>query len=150
MSPVHRTKILDGRFAPHVAGMQPRWILWLRHGRNPGTAGCRLYTCLPAVQLFDVPSYFVVYAVAVIAACSLAAGGIALRRDPSVARTGWYSGTFVLVVGLVLDVGAWLASLPGWVAVTGRSDVASATFELALAGALMARSDPADQAARSC
>src|SRR5258705_8937342 len=116
MSPVHRAKILDGWFAPHVAGTQPRRVLWSRPGRNPGTAECRLYTCLPAVQLFDVPSYFVVYAVAVIAACSLAAGGIALRRDPSVARTGWYSGTLVLVVVLVLDVGAWLASVPGLVA----------------------------------
>jgi hypothetical protein len=36
------------------------------------------------------------------------------------------------------------------VAVTGRSDVAPATFELALAGAFIARSDRADQAARSC
>src|SRR5258705_12441004 len=115
MSPVHRTKILDGWFAPHVAGMQPRWVLWLRHGRNPGTAGCRFYTCLPAVQLFDVPSYFVVYAVAVIAACSLAAGCIALRREPSVARTGWYSDNLVLFVVLVLDGGAWLATQPGLV-----------------------------------
>jgi hypothetical protein len=41
------------------------------------------------------PWYFVVYATAVIGGCVLAAGGLAIGRNPDVAQASWYFGSLL-------------------------------------------------------
>jgi hypothetical protein len=84
-----------------------------------------------------LPAGFAVYAVAVIAACLLAAVGICFGRNPAVTQGGWYFGSLLSVVILCIDVATRIASLPGMTTVTGRWDVAPATFALAFAGAFI-------------
>jgi hypothetical protein len=99
-----------------------------------GIATTHLYLLLDQETL---PWYFVTYAVAVIAACPLIASALAFGRNPRVAQAGWLLGSLLSVVVLVVDVATRLASLPGLVAVTGRWDLAPATFALAFACAFV-------------
>ncbi len=85
-----------------------------------------------------LPLYFVVYATVLIVCFLLAAGGIAIGRNPLVAQAGWYFGSLLSVVVLVVDLGTRAAGLPGLVAVTGRWDFAPATFSPAFAGGFVA------------
>lgn len=83
------------------------------------------------------PWYFVVYAAAMIAGCALAAGGLAIGRNPHVAQASWYFGSLLSVVILGVDVATRFAELPGLTAVTGRWDLMPATIALALACAFI-------------
>ncbi len=84
------------------------------------------------------PGYFVVYAAGVIAGCLLAAGSMGFGRKPYVAQVGWYFGSLLSVVVVGVDVATRVAGLPGMTAVTGRWDVAPASFALVFAGAFVA------------
>jgi len=84
-----------------------------------------------------LPGAFVVYAVAVIAACLLAAACMGFGCNPLVAQAGWYFGSLLSVVVLGVDVATRITSVPGLTAVTGRWDVAPVTFALAFAGAFI-------------
>jgi hypothetical protein len=84
------------------------------------------------------PWYFAGYAVVVIACCLLAAGSMGLGRKPHVVQAGWYFGSLLSVVVLAVDVATRVAGLPGMTALTGRWDVAPASFALVFAGAFVA------------
>ncbi|MCV7099793.1 oxidoreductase [Mycobacterium palustre] len=83
------------------------------------------------------PWYLVLYAAAVIAGCLLIAGGLAIGRNPRVTQGVWFAGSLLSAVVLVVDVATRMASLPGLVSVTGRWDLAPATFALGFACAFI-------------
>jgi hypothetical protein len=84
-----------------------------------------------------LPVYFVVYAGVLAAGCVAATAGAALGMSAAVAQAGWYLGSLVCLVFLVIYLGSRVVSLPGLVALTGRWDVAPATFAMAFAGGFL-------------
>jgi len=121
----------------YVAFDLPRVITGLGATLLAGIAATHGYLMYSSAGQGELPGAFVVYAVAVIAACLLAAAGMAFGRNPAVAQAGWYFGSLLSVVILGVDVATRITSLPRLTAVTGRWDVAPATFALAFAGAFI-------------
>ncbi|MCV7232253.1 oxidoreductase [Mycobacterium branderi] len=80
-----------------------------------------------------LPIYFVVYATLLIAGCLLAAGVMWLALNSRVLQGGWLLGDLVSVVYLGLYLISRATSLPGLMALSGRWDVAPATFAAAFA-----------------
>ncbi len=121
----------------YVAFDLPRVVTGLGAVLLVGIAAVHAYLMYVVASQDGLPAAFVVYAVAVIAACLLAAAGMGFGRNPPVAQAGWYFGSLLSVVILGVDVATRITSLPGMTAVTGRWDVAPATFALAFAGAFI-------------
>jgi hypothetical protein len=86
----------------------------------------------------ELPAYFVVYAIVVIAGCLAVAGSIGFGRNPAVAQAGWFFGDLLAVLFLGVAVGTRIVSLPGLAALTGRWDFVPVTFALAFAAAFLA------------
>jgi hypothetical protein len=121
----------------YVAFDLPRVVTGLGAALLAGIAAMHAYLMYLLAGRDALPGAFVAYAVVVIAACLLVAGGMAFGRNPAVAQAGWYFGSLLSVVILGVDVLTRITSLPGMTAVTGRWDVAPATFALAFAGAFI-------------
>ncbi|MCV7090731.1 hypothetical protein [Mycobacterium interjectum] len=121
----------------YVAFDLPRVVTGLGVALLAGIAATHVYLMYSMAGRDALPGAFVVYAVAVIAACPLAAGSMGFGRNVAVAQAGWYFGSALSVVILGVDVATRVAALPGLTAVTGRWDVAPATFTLAFAGAFL-------------
>ncbi|ORV92392.1 oxidoreductase [Mycobacterium interjectum] len=121
----------------YVAFDLPRVVTGLGAALLAGIVATHAYLMYSMATRDALPGVFVVYAAAVIAACLLAAGAMGFGRNPAVAQAGWYFGSALAVVVIGVDVATRIASLPGLTAVTGRWDVAPATFALAFAGAFV-------------
>lgn len=121
----------------YVAFDLPRVVTGLGAVLLAGVATVHGYLMYVVGDQQALPAAFVVYGVAVIAACLLAAISMGFRRNPAVAQAGWYFGSLLSVVILGVDIATRIASLPGMTTVTGRWDVAPATFALAFAGAFI-------------
>ncbi|OBF53314.1 oxidoreductase [Mycobacterium sp. 852002-50816_SCH5313054-b] len=121
----------------YVAFDLPRVVTGLGAALLAGVAAVHGYLMYAVANRDALPAAFVVYAGAVIAACLLAAIGMAFGRNPAVTQAGWYFGSLLSAGILGVDVATRIASLPGMTAVTGRWDVAPATFALAFAGAFI-------------
>lgn len=80
-----------------------------------------------------LPVYFLGYAVLLMAGCVLAATAIWLAVNPRVPQLGWLLGDLMSVVFLGLYLVSRAIALPGLVTLTGRWDVAPATFAAAFA-----------------
>ncbi|OBH00378.1 MULTISPECIES: oxidoreductase [unclassified Mycobacterium] len=119
----------------YVAFDLPRVVTGLGAALLAGIAATHGYLMYSMATQDALPAAFVGYAVAVIAACLLVAAGMGVGRNPAVAQASWYFGSLLSVVVLGVDVATRITSLPGLTAVTGRWDVAPATFALAFAGA---------------
>jgi hypothetical protein len=121
----------------YVAFDLPRVVTGLGAVLLAGIAAVHGYLMYVVANQDSLPVAFVVYAVAVIAACLLAAASMGFARNSAVTQAGWFFGSLLSVVILGVDVATRIASLPGMTAVTGRWDVAPATFALAFAGAFV-------------
>ncbi|WP_454561495.1 oxidoreductase [Mycobacterium haemophilum] len=123
------------RLGGYVAFDFPRAVAGLGAALLVGIAATHLYilTNQPTVSW-----YFMVYAYVMIASCVLAGGSIGFGRKLRVAQSGWYFGSLISVVVLIVDTVTRVVSLPGLTAMTGRWDFAPATVALALAGAFAA------------
>jgi hypothetical protein len=121
----------------YVAFDLPRLVTGLGAVRLAGIAGEHGYLMYVVAEQDGLPAAFVVYAVVVIAACLLAAASMGFGRNPAVTQAGWFVGSLLSVIILCVDVATRIASLPGMTTVTGRWDVAPATFALAFAGAFI-------------
>lgn len=86
----------------------------------------------------DLPPYFLVYVAALLIACLGAVAAMAFGLKPLVPRVGWYFGSFVCTVFLVIYLVSRFVSLPGLVALTGRWDLAPGTLAMAFAGGFLA------------
>ncbi|SPM28359.1 hypothetical protein MTAB308_1845, partial [Mycobacterium terramassiliense] len=120
----------------YVAFDLPRVVTGLGAALLAGIVATHAYLMYSMATRDALPGVFVVYAAAMIAVCLLA-GGMVFGRNPAVAQAGWYFGSALSVVVTGVDVATRIASLPGLTAVTGRWDVAPATFALAFAGAFI-------------
>jgi len=106
--------------------------------------GASLLMGLVAVHVYvgatrpDLPLYFWVYLAVLPAACLGAAAAMVFAVKPLVPQAGWYAGSFVCAVFLVIYLGSRLAGLPGLVALTGRWDLAPGTLAMAFAGGFIA------------
>lgn len=121
----------------YVAFDLPRVVTGLGVALLAGIAAVHGYLMYVVANQDALPVAFVAYAVAVIAACLLAAVSMGFGRNPAVTQAGWYFGSLLSVVILCVDVATRITSLPGMTSVTGRWDVAPATFALAFAGAFI-------------
>jgi hypothetical protein len=122
------------RLGGYVAFDVPRVVTGLGAVLLLGLAASHAYLLLDQEA---PPWYLVLYAVAVIAGCVLIAVGLAYGRNPPVPQGSWFAGSLLSAAVLVVDVATRWASLPGVVSVTGRWDVAPATFALAFACAFI-------------
>jgi len=106
--------------------------------------GASLLMGLVAVHVYvgatrpDLPLYFWVYLAVLTAACLGTAAAMVFAVKPLVPQAGWYAGSFVCAVFLVIYLGSRLAGLPGLVALTGRWDLAPGTLAMAFAGGFIA------------
>lgn len=121
----------------YVAFDLPRVVTALGAVLLVGIAAEHGYLMYVVANQDALPAAFVVYAVAVIAACLVAAAVMGYGRNPAVTQSGWYFGSLLSAVILCVDVATRVTSLPGMTTVTGRWDVAPATFALAFAGAFI-------------
>lgn len=118
------------RLGGYVAFNVPRAVTALGGVLLLGIVVTHLYVLDRATGL---PVYFLVYAVALMAGCVLAAAAMWLAVNPRVPQLGWLLGDAVSVVFLGLYLLGRAVSLPGLVALTGRWDVAPASFAAAFA-----------------
>lgn len=121
----------------YVAFDLPRVVTGLGAALLAGIVAVHGYLMYVVANRGALPLAFVVYAVAVIVACLLVAFSMGFGRNPAVTQAAWYFGSLLSVVLLGVDVATRITSLPGMTAVTGRWDVAPATFALAFAGAFI-------------
>lgn len=106
-------------------------------------SGAALLVSIAATHVYLVaaeatPWYFVAYVAAVAAVCLLTAGALWFARSHVVAQGSWYAGSGLSVVIVGVDIATRVGRLPGMTALTGRWDVAPATFALAFACAFLA------------
>lgn len=119
----------------YVAFDLPRTVTGLAGSLLIGLVGVHVY--LLATQP-GLPLYFMIYAAVLIAGCLIAAAAMALALKPQVPQAGWYFGSFVSGVFLLIYLGSRFASLPGLVALTGRWDLAPGTLAAAFAAGFVA------------
>jgi hypothetical protein len=126
----HRALTLGG----YVAFNLPRTVTAAGGAMLVGLAATHFYglTSQPAL-----PTYFVIYSVALIATCLLAGNVMWLAMNSFVPQLGWYLGDLVSLIFLGVYIASRIRSLPGLVAVTGRWDFAPGTLALACAGAFV-------------
>lgn len=127
---LYRTLTLGG----YVAFNLPRTVTAAGGALLAGVAATHAYVLVSEPGL---SAYFVVYSVALIVGCLLAAGAMWLALNPQVPQLGWFLGDLVSVIFLGVYLASRTPSLPGLVAVTGRWDVAPGTLALACAGAFV-------------
>jgi hypothetical protein len=118
------------RLGGYVAFNLPRTVTALGGLLLLGIVVTHLYVLTTESAL---PVYFVVYAVALIVGCLLAAGAMWLALNPRVPQLGWLFGDLVSVVFLGLYLATRTASMSGLVALTGRWDVAPGSCAAAFA-----------------
>lgn len=85
-----------------------------------------------------LPVYFAVYSAALTVGCAIAAGAMVFGLKPLVPQIGWYFGSFVCLVFLVVYLISRWVSVPGLEALTGRWDVAPGTFAMTFAAGFVA------------
>lgn len=119
----------------YVAFNLPRTVTALGGSLLVGLVAAHAYVLATEPEL---PLYFIVDSVVLIAACALAAGAIGFALNPRVPQLGWLLGSSVSVIFLALYLISRAPSLPGLVAVTGRWDFAPATFAMAFAAGFIA------------
>lgn len=85
-----------------------------------------------------LPTYFTVYTAVLAAGCLLAGVAMVSGFKPLVAQAGWYLGSLVCLGFLALYLITRWVGLPELEALTGRWDVAPATFAMAAAAAFIA------------
>lgn len=106
--------------------------------------GASLLMGLVAVHVYvlatepGLPVYFLIYAGVLIAACLSAAGAMVFALKRIVPQLGWYFGSLVCTVFLLIYLGSRFAGLPGLVALTARWDLAPGTMAMALAAGFIA------------
>lgn len=119
----------------YVAFDVPRAVTGLGVSLLMGVVAVHVYLLATEPGL---PVYFVIYAAVLIAACAGAAGAMVFAFKPLVPQRGWYFGSLVCSVFLVIYLVSRFVSLPGLVALTGRWDLAPGTMAMALAGGFLA------------
>ncbi|VBA37525.1 hypothetical protein LAUMK13_01675 [Mycobacterium innocens] len=119
----------------YVAFDLPRTVTGLAGSLLIGLVGVHVYLLGTQPRL---PLCFVIYAAVLIAGCLIAAAAMALALKPDVPQAGWYFGSFICGVVLLIYLGSRFASLPGLVALTGRWDLAPGTLAAALAAGFVA------------
>jgi hypothetical protein len=119
----------------YVAFDVPRVVTGLGASLLMGVVAVHAY--LLATQP-GLPVSFLIYSAVLIAACVAAAGAIAFGFKPRVPQRGWYFGSLVCTVFLVIYLVSRFVSLPGLVALTGRWDLAPGTVAMALAAGFLA------------
>jgi hypothetical protein len=120
----------------YVAFDVPRVVAGLGASLLIGVAAAHGYLLLSCPG--GPPWYFVGYAAPVIIGCAATAPGLWLGSKPVVVQASWFAGSALSSFVLVVDVVTRMAGVPGMPAITGRWDVAPATFALAFAGAFVA------------
>lgn len=119
----------------YVAFDLPRTVTGLGASLLMGLAAVHVYVLATGPGL---PVYFLVYAAVLIAACLSAAGAMMLAFKPRVPQLGWYFGSLVCTVFLLIYLGSRVAGLPGLVGLTGRWDLAPGTLAMAFAAGFIA------------
>lgn len=119
----------------YVAFDLPRAVTGLGASLLMGVVAVHVYLLATEPAL---PAYFLIYAAVLIAACVAAACAMVMAFKPLVPQLGWFFGSLVCTVFLVIYLVSRFVSLPGLVALTGRWDVAPWTMAMALAGGFVA------------
>lgn len=119
----------------YVAFDLPRTVTALGASLLLGLVAVHVYVLATAPGL---PLYFVVYAAVLIAACAAAAAAMVFAVKPLVPQAGWFFGSLVCTVFLVLYLVSRFVGLPGLVAWTGRWDLAPGSMAMALAAGFLA------------
>lgn len=119
----------------YVAFDLPRAVTGLGAAMLMGLVAVHAYI---AATRPGLPLYFWVYVAVLTAACLGAAAAMAFAVKPGVPQAGWYLGSLICAVFLLIYLGSRLARLPGLVTLTGRWDLAPGTLAMGLAGGFIA------------
>lgn len=119
----------------YVAFNLPRTVTALGGSLLAGLVAAHLYVLFTEQGL---PLYFVGYLAVLCIGCLIAAAAIAVGVKPAVPQLGWYLGSTLCTIVLVVYLISRIQSIPGLEALTGRWDVAPATLAMALAAGFIA------------